>query len=365
MVDERGVLGLASNEVEPLLEGKPASDIAMLRQSLGSLKKVAEAIAVPMAHTLKDGAGRDLKIYIAGDPKKQGELAVRSFPSALTAGQKHAFKTKGSGRLELANSIASKENPLTARVIVNRIWAGHFGAGLVRTLNNFGQLGDRPSHPELLDTLAVGLMESGWSMKGLHRQIMLSATYQQSSTGVSGNQEIDPENRYLWRMNRRRLEVEPWRDSVLAVSGTLSREIGGPSSRLTEDHRRRTLYGFISRHQLNDLLRLFDFPDPNITAGERAVTTVPLQQLFVLNSDFMVGQAKSLAKRLSQEAGTDPDRIKRAFALLYGRSPNDLELRSALEFMAASSSAESGDTLAPLEQFCLAMLGTNEFAYVD
>ena len=365
MVDERGVLGLASNEVEPLLEGKPASDIAMLRQSLGSLKKVAESIAVPMAHTLKDGAGRDLKIYIAGDPKKQGELAVRSFPSALTAGQKHAFKTKGSGRLELANSIASKENPLTARVIVNRIWAGHFGAGLVRTLNNFGQLGDRPSHPELLDTLAVGLMESGWSMKGLHRQIMLSATYQQSSTGVSGNQEIDPENRYLWRMNRRRLEVEPWRDSVLAVSGTLSREIGGPSSRLTEDHRRRTLYGFISRHQLNDLLRLFDFPDPNITAGERAVTTVPLQQLFVLNSDFMVGQAKSLAKRLSQEAGTDPDRIKRAFALLYGRSPNDLELRSALEFMAASSSAESGDTLAPLEQFCLAMLGTNEFAYVD
>jgi hypothetical protein len=134
---------------------------------------------------------------------------------------------------------------------------------------------------------------------------------------------------------------------------------------LTEYHRRRTLYGFISRHQLNDLLRLFDFPDPNITAGERAVTTVPLQQLFVLNSDFMVGQAKSLAKRLSQEAGTDPDRIKRAFALLYGRSPNDLELRSALEFMAASSSAESGDTLAPLEQFCLAMLGTNEFAYVD
>ena len=365
MVDERGVLGLASNEVEPLLEGKPAADMALMRQSLVTLKKTAEAIAVPMAHTLKDGASRDLKVYIAGDPKKQGDLAVRSFPSALTAGQKHAFKTKGSGRLELANSIASKENPLTARVIVNRIWAGHFGTGLVRTLNNFGQLGDRPSHPELLDTLAVGLMESGWSMKGLHRQIMLSATYQQSSTGVTGNQEIDPENRFLWKMNRRRLEVEPWRDSVLAVSGKLNREIGGPSSRLTEDHRRRTLYGFISRHQLSDLLRLFDFPDPNITAGERAVTTVPLQQLFVMNSDFMIAQAKALAKRLTQDAGTDPDRVTRCFALLYGRSPSSLELKSALEFMAASSSAESGDSLAPLEQFCLAMLGTNEFAYVD
>ncbi len=366
MLDEQGVLGLASSQIESLLEGASATSLAAMQRRLESLKSAASAITVTMAHTLVDGASRDLKIHIAGDPAKPGSVAVRSFPAVLTMGRKQAFTTHGgSGRLELAHAIASKENPLTARVIVNRIWAGHFGSGLVRTLNNFGQLGDRPSHPELLDNLAVELMESGWSIKGLHRRIMNSSTYQQSSTGAAGNQELDPENRLLWRMNRRRLEVEPWRDSVLAVSGRLNREVGGASSRLTDDHRRRTLYGFISRHQLSELLRLFDFPDPNITAGERAVTTVPLQQLFVLNSDFIVAQSKAFAQRLTAESGTDPDRVKRAFALLYGRHPSDSELQMALEFIAGSSSSGPGDSLTGLEQFCLAMLGTNEFAYVD
>ena len=138
--------------------------------------------------------------------------------------------------------------------MANRVWAGHFGFGLVRTLSNFGQLGERPSHPELLDYLAVELMESGWSLKHLHRQIMLSATWQQSSSGDAANQETDPENRLLWRMNRRRLEVEPWRDAVLSVSGQLNQEVGGPSSELNGNHRRRTLYGYVSRHRLDDLL---------------------------------------------------------------------------------------------------------------
>lgn len=364
LFDERGVLGLAADQIEPLLDSEPAGTLAPLKTELEARKKASAAIPVVMAHALADGTARDLNIFLAGDPKKHGEPALRGFPAILTSGQRRPFDSKGSGRLELADAIASPENPLTARVMANRLWAGHFGFGLVRTLSNFGQLGERPSHPELLDTLAVELMESGWSLKHLHRQIMLSATWQQSSSGDAAGEGIDPENRFVWQMNRRRLEVEPWRDAVLSVSGQLNRDVGGPSSELDENHRRRTLYGHVSRHRLNDLLRLFDFPDPNITAGERTVTTVPLQQLFVLNSDFMIAQSRALAMRLQNEAASDNERIGRTFELLFGRQPSDEELGTAVDFL-ATSTAGAGDSLSPLEQFCLAMLGTNEFAYVD
>lgn len=364
LFDDRGVLGLASDQIGPLLEGDTAVSLTEQKTRLEQLKKDAAAIIIPMAHALTDASGRDVKIYLAGDPKKKGEIAPRAFPAIFTSGERRAFEPAGSGRRELAEAIASSANPLTARVMANRVWAGHFGVGLVRTLSNFGQLGERPSHPELLDYLAVSLTESGWSLKQLHRQILLSATWQQNSTGDTANQEIDPENRYLWRMNRRRLEVEPWRDAVLAVSGQLDTHIGGSSSELDGNHRRRTLYGYISRHRLNDLLRLFDFPDPNITAGERPVTTVPLQQLFVLNSDFMVAQAKAMAARLSKAAESDVDQVRLSFVLLYGRQPTVDEQSAAVEFL-DSAAGETGDTLSPLEQYCLAMLGTNEFAYVD
>ncbi len=364
LFDDRGVLGLAPDQIEPLLEGEPARSLAEMKTRLEELRKESATINIPMAHALAEGTFRDIKIYLAGDPKKKGDVAPRAFPAIFTSGERQPFQPSGSGRLELANAIASPGNPLTARVIANRVWAGHFGFGLVRTLSNFGQLGERPSHPELLDSLAVSLIESGWSLKALHRQILLSATYRQSSSGDEANQTVDPENRLLWKMNRRRLEVEPWRDAVLCVSGRLNREIGGASSELNGQHERRTLYGYVSRHRLNDLLRLFDFPDPNITAGERSVTTVPLQQLFVLNSDFMIVQAKALAARLSREAESDADRINRLFQLLYGRLPTDEERRVSVVFL-QEPSAEAGDSLSPLEQYCLAMLGTNEFAYVD
>ena len=359
-----GIKDVEDERIFYYLDGEPAIALAKLKTELEVRQKASAAIKVIMAHTLVDGSGRDLKIYLAGDPKKQGEQALRSFPAIFHSGQRRPFKATGSGRHELADAIASPENPLTARVMANRVWAGHFGFGLVRTLSNFGQLGERPSHPPLLDFLAVQLMESGWSLKNLHRQIMLSATYQQSSSGDAAGQEMDPENRLLWQMNRRRLEVEPWRDAVLSVSGKLNGTIGGPSSELDGNHRRRTLYGYVSRHRLNDLLRLFDFPDPNITAGERTVTTVPLQQLFVLNSEFMVAQSKALAARIETEGGSDNERIDRTFLLLFGRRPTEEERRTALDFLTASS-AFNGESLSPLEQFCLAMLGTNEFAYID
>ena len=364
LFDDRGVLGLAADQIEPLLEGESAKSLANMKAQHEELRKHAESIRIPMAHALAEGAARDVKIYMAGDPRKKGDVAPRAFPSILTSGERRPFEATGSGRRNLADAIASRENPVTARVIANRIWAGHFGYGLVRTLSNFGQLGERPSHPELLDYLAVSLMENNWSLKSLHRSILMSATYQQSSVGDQANLGTDPDNRYLWKMNRRRLEVEPWRDAVLSVSGQLDRQVGGASSQLNDGHRRRTLYGYVSRHQLNDLLRLFDFPDPNITAGERSVTTVPLQQLFVLNSGFMIGQSKALAARLTKEADSDASKVDLMFRLLYGRQPTDDEQEAALIFLTEGQKVPE-DSLSSLEQFCLAMLGTNEFAYVD
>jgi hypothetical protein len=229
-------------------------------------------------------------------------------------------------------------------------------------------MGERPTHPELLDYLASRFIALGWSMKALHREIMNSATYQRGGAFDERDNEVDPDNRLLWKMNRRRLEVEAWRDAMLAVSGTLDRTIGGPSIALTSsENRRRTFYASISRHSLDGLLRLFDFPDPNITSDKRTVTSVPLQQLFVLNSDFMERQAKALAARLRGEP--DPSaagRIERAFLVLYGRPPSEREVRWGVEFLEAEGAAAGGDgALSRWEEYAQVLLGTNEFTFVD
>jgi hypothetical protein len=222
-------------------------------------------------------------------------------------------------------------------------------------------------------------MDAGWSLKTLHREILLSATYQQQSDFRRDAAEIDPENLLLWRMNRRRLEVEPWRDAMLAVTGELDRTMGGPSVDLAASHnRRRTLYAFISRHQLDDLLRLFDFPDPNITSDKRSVTTVPLQQLFVLNSDFMTQRAKALIARLNattaQPSTAVPttavpttavaEQIRILFGWTYGRQPTEKELRLGEAFLATASGSPAAG-LSPWERYALALLGTNEFSFID
>jgi hypothetical protein len=179
---------------------------------------------------------------------------------------------------------------------------------------------------------------------------------------------VDPENKLLWRMNRQRLEVEPWRDAMLAVTGELDRTIGGPPINLASGgNRRRTVYAFISRHELNELLRLFDFPDPNITSDKRSITTVPLQQLFVLNSDFMTQRAKALAARLNtNREATNEAKIQQAFVSLYGRPPTSDELQLGLSFLSVAESADvGGKKLTAWEQYALALLGTNEFSFVD
>jgi mono/diheme cytochrome c family protein len=318
----------------------------------------------PFIHALKDGSPTTMKVHIRGNAKTLGEDAPRRFLTILEGQGAQPF-TQGSGRLELAQAIASKDNPLTARVIVNRVWQQHFGKGLVRTPSNFGILGERPTHPELLDYLASRFIASGWSLKTLHREIVLSAAYQMSSTLDGQAFETDPENKLLWRMNRKRLEVEAWRDAMLAVAGTLDATIGGPSLDLNSaDNRRRTLYGVVSRNELNGLLRLFDFPDPNITSEKRTVTTVPLQQLFVLNSEFMVRNAKALAAKFtSQAAQTDAERIRQAFGVVFGRPATERELALGLTFLSATSPPVSGMTR--WEQYAQVLLSTNEFLYVE
>jgi mono/diheme cytochrome c family protein len=323
----------------------------------------------PFIHALKDASQpRNLQVHVRGNAETLGPEAPRRFLEILSDDAAATF-TSGSGRRELAEAIASPQNPLTARVFVNRIWLAHFGRGLVRTPSNFGLFGERPTHPELLDYLAARFMESGWSIKDLHRLIVLSATYQQSADAAPPTEAADPEN-FLWgRAGRRRLQAEQWRDAMLAVAGQLSTEMGGPSQDLAaSDNRRRTLYGFVSRHELNPFLRLFDFPDPNITSDQRVVTTVPLQQLFVLNSEFMVERARALALRLqADEPAGDRARIERAFELLFARPATAEEIELGLSYLSAPDldAEDIAPKLSRWERYCQVLLGTNEFLHVD
>ena len=313
----------------------------------------------PVIHSLTEGAKpANLKVHLRGDPAKLGEEAPRQFLAVLAGDDPPQFKN-GSGRLDLAKAIASKDNPLTARVFVNRVWMHHFGRGIVGTPSNFGSLGERPTHPDLLDYLASRFVECGWSVKALHREIMLSSAYQSGTAYDERCAAVDPDNRLLWRMNRRRLEVEPWRDAMLSVTGNLDTTLGGPSAELSSpDHRRRTLYGAVSRHNLDPVLRLFDFPDPNLTSDRRPVTSVPLQQLFVLNSDFMARQARAFAARVREAEPTDTARIRRAFLWAYGRPPTDRELQLGEEFL-------GGGSADAWEKYAQVLLSANEFAFVD
>lgn len=308
---------------------------------------------------------RDLNILIRGDAGRLGPLVKRRFLQILSPGEPAEF-TNGSGRLELALAIANRNNPLTARVAVNRVWMHHFGTGLVDTPSNFGVTGSKPSHPELLDDLAVRFMENGWSIKWLHREIMLSSTYQQSATPAEPT-TLDPGNRLLSHFNRRRLGAEAFRDSVLAVSGKLDDSLGGPSGDADDaTFSRRTIYASISRHKLSDTLQAFDFPDPAIHCEKRANTTTPLQQMFVLNSPFVRGQANALAERVQRDGGeTLDERATHLHQLLYARLPLEAELQIARDFFAEVASADEQATTARWQRYTHALLSSNEFLYVD
>lgn len=299
----------------------------------------------------------DLKVFVRGNPSKTGEIAPRRFLRVLAGAEAPLFK-RGSGRLDLAEAIADPRNPLTARVMVNRIWQQHFGRGLVATPSNFGALGSRPTHPELLDALADRFVREGYSVKKVHRQLLLTAAYQRSSATDAANQAVDPENQWLWRASRRRLSVEELRDAALSVTGALDRAMYGVSGDVDDpSYRRRTIYGRVSRMELSRLLRLFDFPDPNLSSERRIDTTLPQQSLFLLNSPFMIAQGKTLAAL----GAADP--AGRIYRLTVGRDPSPAELEIVGGFLSVVD--KEAVKLTRTERYAQALLASNAFLFVD
>lgn len=346
------------------LAGVFASTDLVDRMEDGSeIKKDSEAHKkrIGIIHIVRDTKPKDLHVFLRGNTETKGDLVKRRFLKVLAQNEPKSF-TQGSGRLELAEAIADPNNPLTARVIVNRVWSIFFGRGLVATPSNFGQLGSLPSHSELLDDLAVRFMENNWSIKWLVRELVLSSTYQQNSQIISRNELIDSANIYLWRMNRRRLSVEQWRDSILAVSNNLDRR-GGESLELTDAKNvRRTIYGRVSRKKLSDILIQFDYPDANVHSAKRSDTTTAIQKLFIINSSFMVEQAKGLAKRITGDSSaTDLTHIQSTYALLYNRQPTREETDLGLAFLRLPAEGK----LTRWEQYSHALLAANEMMFVD
>ncbi len=311
------------------------------------------------------------RIFLRGNPRNQGPEVPRQFLEVVAGENRQPFR-HGSGRLELARAIADRNNPLTARVLVNRVWLHHFGAGLARTPSDFGLRGDPPTHPELLDWLAATFVDNGWSIKKLHRLILLSNTYRQTSGDDPRLLQTDPENRLLARMNRRRLDFEAMRDSLLIVAGRLDAAMGGRAVELTTApfSTRRSVYGFIDRQNLPGLFRTFDFASPDASTPQRYTTTVPQQALFLMNSPFVVEQAQHFVQRADVAAQTkDKAKINRMYQLAYGRAAEAEEIALGLRFVTeASKSVEgkkAGLPLSAWQQYAQVLLLSNEFAFVD
>ena len=313
----------------------------------------------PRAMVLLDAdRPHDPRVFVRGNPNRLGEEVPRQFLQAVDPARK-PFAT-GSGRLELAKAVASKENPLTARVFVNRVWMHHFGKGIVGTPGDFGVRGDPPSHPALLDWLAAEFVADGWSVKKLHRRIVTSAAYRQASDDRDDGRTVDPENRLLWRQNRRRLEFEPLHDALLAVSGCLDLKTGGPSVPLFGKTTRRAVYGSIDRLEFPSLLATFDVPNPAATSPERTNTTVSPQALYLMNGPFARDAArKLLAVPAVKDAKTPDDKLDALFLACFARTPTENERERLLAFVTKGLDAEKWLDLAH------ALLMSNEFVFID
>ena len=325
----------------------------------GEAKKPQDAV-----HIVREGKPTDLNVMIRGDATKKGEIVPRGFLKILSGSEQAAkFKT-GSGRIDLAKAITDEKNPLAARVIVNRVWRQLMGRGLVETPSNFGTLGNRPTHPKLLDDLAVRFMQNGWSLKWLQRQIVLSSTYRQSSQSSDESIAADPANQFYGRMSRRRLSVEAYRDALLVAAGRLDNSMGGPSM-APEDpaETRRTLYSHVSRLELNALLARFDFPDPNAHSAGRVETITPLQKLFLLNSPFLVTQSRSLAEQILKDKLPAKDSIASAYARLYQRQPTVDEISDGQSFLASVANELSESDA--WSQYIQALMIANEMFLLD
>ncbi|MEC8972643.1 MAG: DUF1549 and DUF1553 domain-containing protein, partial [Verrucomicrobiota bacterium] len=310
---------------------------------------------------LDNASPHNPRIFLRGNPGAKGDAVPRRFLAVLSEGDREPF-VGGSGRLEMARAVADSQNPLTARVMVNRAWQRLFGSGLVTTPSDFGVRAEPPSHPELLDWLAAEFVDSDWSVKALIRGIVTSSTYCQGETLHPEYAGRDPDNRLLWQMNRKRLDFEAMRDSVLRVSGALSFRQGGRSVRIDDDPEanRRAVYAFVNRQNLPNLFRTFDFAGPDTTCPQRFTTTVPQQALFLLNSPFIEAQARRLAKRDSVRAVEGEGRIRVMYRLAYQREPSPQELHLAKRFV-----DEFLPRAVAWEGLGQALLVSNEMMFVD
>jgi hypothetical protein len=389
--DERARLDTDVSQLEKRIDltKKEGLDDRELRRELRPIRQKRDDLAASlsladMAYAVTDGSPANAKIQLRGEPHRLGDEIPRGFPAAL-GGQRVPKEERGSGRLQLAEWLTEPANPLTARVMANRIWQHHFGKGLVQTPSDFGTRGRAPTHPELLDYLAGRFMAHGWSLKTMHKLIMLSQTYQQTSADDSAKALFDPSNELLWKQNRQRLDAESLRDAILAVSENLEYTTAGQHpfplpnrwdytqhsqfTALYETHQ-RSVYLMQQRIRKHPFMAIFDGADPNSSTAERPLTTTPLQALFALNDKFVHEQAQRFAQRVLAQDCSDADRITHACELAYGRPASLDEIRTGQSYLhelvrklqKSSVATSEGEAWA---SFARALFGSNEFMFVD
>ena len=374
-------------------DAKPAIEPAESKSPMATLKEELTALEkskpnVPHALAVADRAVENLHIHVRGDHTTLGAEVPRRFPRILSSEGQQPLSASASGRLELATWLVRPEHPLVSRVMVNRIWQGHFGQGLVRSSDNFGRLGEPPDHQPLVDWLARRFVRSGWSIKAMHRLVMLSSAYQMSTAHNERAAAIDPENRLLWHMNRRRLAAEEIRDAILAVGGGLDLSMGGTLlankshtyvtstasvNDVNYDNQRRSIYLPVVRSSLYEMFSAFDFADPSMANGKRPSTTVAPQALFMMNSTLVEGQTRSMAESLlGASVDSDSLRVAAAYLRAHGRPPTASEVSGALQFVSQYEAHLSAQNVAAAEALirgwqalCRAILSSNEFVYVE
>lgn len=375
----------ASSAEEAKFSEETKTQLKKLRDDLTALEKAAPEMPSAMGVTQQPVA--DVPLHIRGSHLKLGEVVPRRVPVVFTSLEAPQFPPQDSGRLELARWLTDDRHPLTYRVIVNRVWRWHFGKGLVRTTDNFGMLGELPTHPELLDWLAQRFVERGTSLKELHRLIMLSSTYQQSGQPDAATAAADLENRLWGRAEVRRLEAEAVRDALLAVGGKLDRTVGGSllqhvknrefffdhtsKDKTSYDSNRRSLYLPVVRNNVYDIFQLLDYPDAAVTSGDRATTTIAPQALLMLNSELVAQASSNLGERVLAADGDNSQRIALLHSLAYGREATQAETEAAQGFLAAVDQAllvkepdAAKRSRLAWDSLCQTVLAANEFIYL-
>ena len=401
----KGALGVFKEDREKVFSAESIAQLARLETEQEALEKTLPT-KPPMANAVAEEAPYQQHVFVGGNVRALGDQVPKAFPTILTRDEPEISST--SGRLELARWLSSGHNPLTARVMANRIWQWHFGEGLVRTPNNFGRLGAAPTHPELLDFLASEFVRRGWSVKGIHRLILLSNAYRMSTETTKRASEEDPDNRLLSHFSRRRMSAEEIRDSLLAIEGTIDFGMGGtlqtgigqgmtttdqlPPFDVSKSYR-RTLYLPLRRANIPKLLTLFDFGDATTSTGARANTNVAPQALFMMNSDFVSRVTEGLARRLLAERRTpDAERVRQAWLTALAKEPTAVETVEALDYIRAFERQAAGkdlrevetsrqdgphrspdypsyyygeSTLAAWQSYCRVLLASNDFIYIQ